>query len=300
MRIGLVVQLHGRPDGPNQPAWDSIHELAKTAEEVGFDMFVFEDVLLYRGEEHTDGCWESMAIAAALAASTEHISLGQSVINSPYRSPTLLAAQATTLDEISDGRYVLGIGAGNSDDYEDFGFPPDHRFSRFEEAIQIIHTLLHDGRVSFDGRFYEVGDAEIVLRGPSPNGPQINIAGAGPKMLRLAARYGDAWNWWAYDETVEEMTTRLTPILETLEEACRAEDRATSDLDRTLDLYSVTPPGFEPPDGRRPLSGSADELSSTLLRIEELGFSEVRCDLTDNSTEAVSAMKDVVDLVHSA
>ncbi len=81
MRIGVIAQLHGRPGGMLEPSWESIKGLATAAERVGFDMFVFEDVLMYRGEDATDGCWESMTIAGALAASTSRIRFGQSVIN---------------------------------------------------------------------------------------------------------------------------------------------------------------------------------------------------------------------------
>lgn len=157
MRIGLVTQLHGRPDGDTPaPSWESISRRATTAEAVGFDMFVFEDALLYRGEETTDGVWESVSIAAALAATTSTINLGQSVINSPYRSPAMTAKIADTIDEISGGRFVLGIGAGNTEDsdYEAFGFPTDRRYSRFAEAIQIIHGLLRNGEIDFEGEFY--------------------------------------------------------------------------------------------------------------------------------------------------
>ncbi len=132
MQIGLINQLNGRPEGDRpSPSWMSISERARMAEAVGFDMFVFEDALLYRGNDHTNGLWESVSIAAALAATTETMRLGQSVINSPYRSPAMVANIATTLDEISGGRYVLGIGAGNTEDsdYEAFGFPTDRRYS---------------------------------------------------------------------------------------------------------------------------------------------------------------------------
>lgn len=298
MRIGLIAQLHGRPGGQIEPSWQSVSDLAKAAEDSGFDMFVFEDVLMYRGENHTDGCWESMVVAGAIAATTTSIDFGQSVVNSPYRQPTLLASQATTLDEISGGRYVLGIGAGNSDDYEEFGFPPDHRFSRFEEAIEIIHKLLKSGRIRFSGEFYEVGDAELVLRGPNKRGPTINIAASGPKMMRLVAHYGDAWNWWSFDEALSDLPKSLGPVIARLEKACEEVGRDPGEVERTLDVYSVTPPGFEPPDGRQPVSGTASEISEYLASLQALGFSEVRCDLTDKSTAAVAAMGEVVELVH--
>lgn len=302
MDIGLIAQLHGRPGGKLDPGWESIFALAGAAEESGFDMFVFEDVLIYRGEDHTNGCWESGAIAGALAAATERIRFGQSVLNSPYRSPTLTASTATTLDEISAGRYVLGIGAGNSNDYIDFGFPDDRRYSRFAEAIHIVHGLLKEGRIQFSGDFYTAGDAELVLRGPRPQGPPINIAAGSPKMLGLVARYGDEWNWWSWDETLEQINERMTPIIEELERACDAAGRDPGEIRRTLDLYSVVPPGFTP-DGSemsQPVAGKGQEIAEFILAMAELGFEEVRCDLTDKSPAAVEAMSEVVDLVHAA
>ena len=280
-----------------------MRDLASKCEEVGFEMFVFEDVLMYRGETTTDGCWESMTIAGAIAASTTTIRFGQSVVNAPYRSPALTASMATTLDEISSGRFVLGIGAGNSpaSDYEGFGFPTDRRYSRFAESIEIIHTLLRQGRADYNGEFYSAKRAELVLRGPSPHGPEINIAAGGPRMLQLVARYADAWNWWTWDETIDEALGRLTPLMAQLDAACEAEGRDPATLDRTLDLYSVTPPGLSPAsEMRQPLAGNVDEITDALLRLESAGFHEVRCDLTDKTTAGVESMTPVVQALHRA
>lgn len=301
MRIGLIAQLHGRPGSELDPSWHTIHDLAATAEQVGFDMFVFEDVLMYRGETTTDGCWESMTIAGAIAASTDTIRFGQSVVNAPYRSPAMTASMATTLDEISAGRYVLGVGAGNSpvSDYEGFGFPTDRRYSRFAESIDIIHTLLRTGRVTYDGEFYSANEAELVLRGPSPHGPEINIAAGGPRMLQLVARYADAWNWWTWDETIDEALGRLTPLMNQLDGACEAIGRDPSSLQRTLDLYSVTPPGLTPnTDMSQPLQGNPEQIVEALRRLHASGFDEVRCDLTDKTTAGVEAMAPVVQALH--
>ncbi len=302
MDIGLIAQLHGRTGGKLNPSWKSVLALIGAAESSGFDMFVFEDALLYRGEEHTDGCWESGAIAGALAAATGRIRFGQSVINSPYRSPTLTASAATTLDEISGGRYVLGIGAGNTNDYIEFGFPDDRRYSRFAEAIHIIHGLLKEGRIEYSGEFYSAADAELVLRGPRPQGPPINIAAGSPKMLGLVARYADEWNWWAWDESLDQITKRMTPIIDELERACEVAGRDPREIKRTLDLYSVVPPGFKPDgsDMSQPVAGTGQEIAEFILAMAELGFEEVRCDLTDKSPGAVEAMTEVVELVHDA
>jgi len=300
MRIGLITPLHGRPDGDTPPpTWDSVRSLVQAAEVVGFDSFVFEDALLYRSESATDGTWESMTMAAALATATQSIHVGQSVVNSPYRHPALVAKTAVTLDEISGGRYIFGIGAGNTSDsdYRAFGAPTDMRYSRFAEAIAIIHALLKTGFVDFEGTFYSAKDSELVLTGPRTGGPPINIAGAGPKMLRLVAQYADAWNWWAYNETIDDLKARVGPLVEELERACGELDRDPSTVERTIDVYSLAPPGSEPSNGA--IAGSSEELAAYLLALQDMGFSEARCDLTGASVEAVEAMAEVVEMVHA-
>ncbi|HEX9856125.1 MAG TPA: LLM class flavin-dependent oxidoreductase [Acidimicrobiia bacterium] len=309
MHLGLINQLHGRPDGATPvPSWNSISERAVAAEAAGFDMFVFEDALLYRGEAATDGVWESVVIAAAVAATTSRINLGQSVVNSPYRPPAMTAKIAETIDEVSGGRFVLGIGAGNTpdSDYEAFGIPTDKRFSRFAEAIQIIHGLLKNGEFDFEGQFYSVKQAELVLRGPRRTGPPINIAAGGPKMLQLVARYGDAWNWWGWDETLEQIKARLRPIIDLLEQACEAEERDPSTLVRTFDLYTVVPEAFSNRIGiaeglqvEQPVTGTSAEIAEYILSLGDLGLEEVRCDVWPKETAAVEAMAPVVEIVHT-
>ena len=271
-------------------------------------MVVFEDALLYRGEETTDGVWESLSIAAAVAATTSRITLGQSVVNSPYRSPAMMAKIADTIDEISGGRFVLGIGAGNTadSDYEAFGFPTDRRYSRFAEAIEIIHGLLKNGAIDFEGEFYSAKQAELVLRGPRPQGPPINIAAGGPKMMQLVARYADAWNWWGFDETLEQISGRLRPIIDSLEQACEAEDRDPSTVGRTFDLFTVVPEGFsaqgvkvEGLDMKQPVRGTSEEIAEYILSVGQIGFEEVRCELFPRTAAAVEAMRPVVEIVHA-
>jgi hypothetical protein len=121
-------------------------------------------------------------------------------------------------------------------------------------------------------------------------------------MLGLVARYADEWNWWGWDESLQQITKRMTPIIHELERACEAADRDPAEIRRTLDLYSVVPPGSTT-DGsemNQPVTGQAHEIADFILSLRELGFEEVRCDLTDKSPEAVEAMTEVVEMVHAA
>ena len=305
MRIGLTIMLHGGPpEGERDaPRWARIREQARAAEEAGFDIVVIEDGTMYRDEDERIGWWESVSMAGALAAATERIDIGHSVLNGPYRPPTLVANIADTLDEISGGRYVLGIGRGNTEevDYAAVGVAADHRTARLAEALPVIRGLLKDGRVDLAGEYWSAHDAELVMRGPRPQGPPIVVAAAGPKMLRLTARYADGWNWWT---TTGTDVSQLRPIVDELERACDETGRDPATLQRSLDVYSVDPLGRFP--DANLLSGSPDELADAILSFGELGFDEIRCDLhhppSDGSVlrEAIPAMAGVVERVHAA
>jgi hypothetical protein len=118
-------------------------------------------------------------------------------------------------------------------------------------------------------------------------------------MMRLVARYADAWNWWGWDERIEEINARLGPIVDELEQACEEVGRDSSEIARTFDLYSVVPPGFDAgSEMKQPVAGDAGQIADFLLSLGDLGFTEVRCDLTDKSPAALAAMAEVVDLVH--
>lgn len=271
------------------------------AEAVGFDLAVVEDALLGPSEQRPTGYWESVSMAGALAAATSRIEIGHSVLNAPYRSAGLTAKIAETLDEIAGGRFFLGIGLGNTTDYDQFGIPADRRYGRFAESIQIVHQLLRIGRADFDGTYQSVDDAQMVLRGPRPGGPPIAIAAQGPKMLRLAARYADGWNWWTSGRPDLD---RLAPIVAELERACDEVGRDPSTLRRSLDVYSLDPlarfVGSEDPIG-----GTPAEMADSLLRFGELGFEEVRVnvfpvDSLDALPRAIEALGEVVELLHAA
>ena len=196
-KVGLFLPTGESMLGGATAGWRDLLELARRAEDLGFDSLWLPDhVLLGREDEsYTIGAWECWSLLAALAAETSRVALGPLVSCTPFRNPALLAKMASTVDEISGGRLVLGVGAGWAEsEFQAFGVPFDHRVSRFEEAIQIIGPLLRNGHVDFDVTYYQARDCELRPPGPRPHGPPIMVGGSGPRMLSLTARYADAWN----------------------------------------------------------------------------------------------------------
>ena len=307
MRIGIAVDSHGRASLPQRPAttWESIKDQALAAEAVGFDAVFVPDHLLYHSDDGNTGCWESVSLAAALAAVTSTIEIGHSVFNAPYRSPALVAKIAETLDEISGGRYILGIGAGNvpDSDYAAFGIQADKRHSRFAEAIEIIHDLLKNGRVDFEGKYWSARNADLVLRGPRPQGPPIVIAAWGPKMMHLTARFADMWNGWVPVEKGPS-TESFRPMVEGLERACQKAGRDPATLRRSLDIQVdlLSLHG----EGEKPIAGTSEEIAEAMLAFREIGVDEVRCypywpisETPGDRRKMIESMAEIVDLVHA-
>src|SRR5688572_31145289 len=148
-----------------------------------------------------------------------------------FRNPALLAKMAVTADVVSDGRLVLGLGAGWYDaEYVAFGYATDHRVGRLEEALQIITALLSGNSVTFNGRYYRMREAALL---PPPQRPIPSLVAAkGPRMLRLVARHADAWNTAWFGRPDDRLRQRLSD----LEEALAAEGRDPTTLRRTVGM----------------------------------------------------------------
>ena len=307
MRISIAIDSHGKANSPQRPAptWENIRDQAFAAEAVGFNAVFVPDHLLYHSEEGNTGCWESVSLAAGLAAVTSTIQIGHSMFNGPYRSPALVAKIAETLDEISGGRYILGIGAGNvpASDYAAFGIQADKRYSRFAEAIEIIHELLKSGRIDFAGEYWSARNADLVLRGPRPQGPPIVIAAWGPKMMQLTARFADVWNGWVPVEQGPSVES-FRPMVAELERACQEVGRDPATLRRSLDIQ-VDQLGLYD-EGEKPIAGSSEEIAEAILAFQEIGVDEVRCypywpmpETPGDRQKMIESMAKIVDLVHT-
>src|SRR5438270_2912546 len=188
---------------PQDKLFDRVAENAKAAEAAGFDLVtVMDHFYQIRGiGPETEPMMEAYTTLSALATQTSRIKLGTLVTGVTYRNPALLAKMVTTLDVISKGRAILGIGAAwNEDEHIGYGFeypPIGRRMDRLEEAVTIAKLMFTEERPTFEGKFYRIERALNVPRPIQPGGPKILIGGTGEKRtLRILAKHGDMGHWF--------------------------------------------------------------------------------------------------------
>jgi alkanesulfonate monooxygenase SsuD/methylene tetrahydromethanopterin reductase-like flavin-dependent oxidoreductase (luciferase family) len=291
LKVGLQL-----PEVERVVRWPELAEMARTAERIGLDSLWVGDHLLYRDDgEPSRAPWEVWSLLAALAAITERVELGPLVAATSFHAPAMLAKKATAIDEISGGRLILGLGAGwNEPDYAAFGFPYDHRVSRFEEAFTIIRELLTTGHSDVHGTYYSVDRAELLPRGPRPEGPPLMVGSMGERMLRITLPHVAAWNAWGpwFGNTVDG----YRDLHRTIDEACRAVGRDPAEVERTAALIvalpgalgrgsAVTEEHFEP------IPGEAATLAPALRRFADAGLSHVQLVLDPITVDSIRAIE---------
>jgi F420-dependent oxidoreductase-like protein len=230
-------------DTADTDLFDRVVELAQAAERAGFDMVTVMDHFYQIGvvglEE--EPMLEGYAVLSALAMRTNRVLLGTMVSGVTYRNPAMLAKIVTTLDVISRGRAVLGIGAAwNESEHAGYGFdfpPIGRREDRLEEALTIARAMFDEERPSFEGTYYRIDRALNRPRPIQPGGPKILVGGAGEKRtLKLAARFADMTNWFG---TLED----AAPKLVVLDRHCEAVGRDPAKILRTVSVPIVLADG---------------------------------------------------------
>ncbi len=288
MKVGFVVVLSDdRAAGPGSAdRYAKIRDRAMQAEDAGYDSIWLYDHLMYRPDETdwTVGIWEAWTMMTALAEATERVEIGSLVLCNQFRNPAILAKMAHTLDEVSGGGLILGIGAGwNRAEFDAFGMPFDNRVARLDEALQILRPLLKEGRVDFEGEYYRARDCEITPRSPRPGGPPLMVAALGPKTIRLAVAHADQWNT-AYWATPEDSA----PQIELFDEAV-AEVRPERVPDKTI----LTAVAFDDlaPDGHdftSAINGDPDDIATALAAHAEAGISHLQLHVVPYTDEAIA------------
>ncbi len=267
--------------------WTGILGLARQAEDGGADSLWLSDHFFYRAADAAigseTGYHEAWTLLSALAATTRRVELGTLVLATSFRPAGLLAKMAATVDDVSGGRVILGLGCGwHEPEYEAFGYPFDHRVGRFEEALRIIVPLVHGERVTFDGEYGQVHDAQIR---PTPIRPDlpILIAAKGERMLRLTARHADAWQTAWFGRPDDRYRERHDALVA----ACEAEGRDPATLAITV---GIDVGGGE--DGAGSVALAAGAIADTLTVWQEIGADHVQLAVNPGTPESFATVLD--------
>jgi alkanesulfonate monooxygenase SsuD/methylene tetrahydromethanopterin reductase-like flavin-dependent oxidoreductase (luciferase family) len=277
--------------------WVDIRDLAIRAEEIGFDTVWTVDELLWRpADGETHGWWECVAMTGAVAAVTSRIKVGTWILSALHRNPGITAKAVETLDEISGGRFVFGLGSGHAGRQgHTFGLPEDHVYGRFEEALEIIVPLMRKGRADFEGTFHAARDLEHRPVGPRAGRIPMMIGAKGPKMLRLAARHADIWSWY-----VEERSdlAEFGPRLAALEAACVEAGRDPATIGKSAGIV-VEPTAFTGSGAvlGAPIQGSAEQIADGLRAFGAAGFTNVELLVWPPTRVALDALAPVLELL---
>jgi alkanesulfonate monooxygenase SsuD/methylene tetrahydromethanopterin reductase-like flavin-dependent oxidoreductase (luciferase family) len=303
LKVGLGLPLWSDGMAGKTPTWQDTLAFARHAEEVGVDsLWVLDNFALRMNTGKLVDFWECWSMLSALAASTSRITLGSFVTYAGYRHPILLAKIANTIEEISAGRLVLGLGAGyTTNETQAAGFPTEQRYERLEETLAILQQFFHHGSVHLDGQLYQIHAYESLIRGPRPKGPPIllgSLSNPGPRLMKLAAQYAQQWNGWL---GYEPQGLAILPALrKTVDEACQRIHRSPQSLERSLGL-GVVLEGATPVDPDfaqfcpHPLKGTPEQIAEALLEIASHGFSEVQISLNASTLTGLDTFALVLD-----
>ena len=272
-------------------------EMALTAEAAGYDAIWLADHLIFRppvapeGEEN--GPWEAWTAAAAIAQATSKINVGLLVTCLGWRNPGIVARMTETIDDISRGRFILGVGAGwHEPEYDAYGFPFDSRASRFEDAITILDGLLRRGASTHDGRFFSTDNAPNRPRGPlgETGGAPILVGTSGERMLRLTARYADAWNT-VWHQSADKAAEKIAAL-----------DAACADVGRDRSTMVMTTGGNVAGEGYTghrddPIQGDDAHIADELAKFRDLGFRHFVAGLDPCTPDAIERFARVIELL---
>ena len=290
LRVGIQL-----PEVERDVRWPEYVAMARAAEAARFDSMWLGDHLLYRGDGRPErGPWEAWSLLSGLAAVTERIDLGPLVACLAFHPPGVIAKMAATVDEVSGGRLILGVGAGwNEPEFRAFGIPFDHRVSRFEESFEIIRRLFSGERVTLDGRFWRADDA-VILPKPARR-PPIMVGSAGNRVLSIALPHVDAWNTWYdnYGNTPEGFAS----LNATVTDAAGRAGRRPEEIARSACVLVVLDraAGDRPvEDGVTPLEGSPERIGAGLRELAEAGADEAIVVANPITERSILALGEVV------
>ncbi len=284
-----MVPVSDRATFVTTPRFSDIIDISSLAASVGFETLWYADHFSFPSDDGLRGAWDAWTLMAAVAARVPDVTIGPMVACTAYRNPGVIAKMTEMIDEVSGGKFILGLGAGwQKDEYDQFGIQFEPRVSQFEEALGIIHGLLRDGEADVQGRFHQANQARNLPRGPRPDGPPIMIGSTSPRMLSLLMTYADAWNTCWYGNT-----KGIPGKLQTLEVAAEKAGRDPTTIVKTIGI-AVAGEGYT---GSRPnpRRGDAETQLNFLYEVEDLGFTHICVGLDPCTPRAIEAYAPVVE-----
>lgn len=297
----LKVGIH-LPEVERVVPWRELADMCRLAEDVGFDSIWVPDHLVYHLDDvpQTMAPWEGWSTLSAVAAITKRVEIGPLVLCANFRNPALVAKMAETVDEISGGRLVLGLGSGwHEPEFRAFGFPYEERFGRFTESFTIISTLLREGKIDHAGKYFTLRECELHPRGPRPGGIPLMIGSRGALNLRHTLPHVQSWNgWYVWNENTPE---GLAPLTAEVDAACAETGTDPNQIERTVAAL-VRVPGLPLganawPHRSKPIEGTAEQVADALRAFAGVGISHLQLVLDPNTPEGIERFAQVLELL---
>jgi probable F420-dependent oxidoreductase len=297
--IKVGIQL---PEIERPVRWPELAAMIRRIEELGFDSIWTGDHFLYHMADGSAAApWDAWSVLAAAAAMTSRVELGPLVTPVGFYNPAVLAKKAATVDEISSGRLILGLGAGwNEVEFRGYGVPFDHRISRFEEAFTIIRTLLQEGEVDFEGEYFSARDCQLMPK-PRPGGPPLMIGSVGERMLEITLPYVAAWNVWHTD--THNSPEGVAPLRARVDAACEKAGRDPSTVDATVVVLVRMPGGKGRWQGEgldrtpNPLQGPPEVIAEELRAYARAGVAHVQLVVDPITIESLEGLAPTLELL---
>ncbi len=277
--LGVNIPNSERALYTGTPHYADMLAMSQAASAAGFEVLWFDDHFSFTSDDDLRGAWDAWTLMAAIAATVPDVYLGPMVACTAYRNPGVIAKMTEMIQDISGGRFILGLGAGwHKPEYEQFGLRFEPRVTQFEEALEIIHGLIRHGEADVQGQYSQANQAVNRPRAKNGHTTPILIGSTGDRMLKSLARYADAWNTGG--GSVDDLKAKMAKV----EAACETIGRDPSTVIRTagLTIGDVS-------------SGGTDEAVASLREISDLGFQHVMVRVEPSTPETIAAFAPVVD-----
>ena len=277
--LGVNIPNSERALYTGTPHYADMLAMSQAASAAGFEVLWFDDHFSFTSDDDLRGAWDAWTLMAAIAATVPDVYLGPMVACTAYRNPGVIAKMTEMIQDISGGRFILGLGAGwHKPEYEQFGLRFEPRVTQFEEALEIIHGLIRHGEADVQGQYSQANQAVNRPRAKNGHTTPILIGSTGDRMLKSLARYADAWNTGG--GSVDDLKAKMAKV----EAACETIGRDPSTVIRTagLTIGDVS-------------SGGTYEAVASLREISDQGFQHVMVRVEPSTPETIAAFAPVVD-----